>query len=164
MEGYVLEYFETSAVMSTYLVAIMVADYSITDGIPVDGSETTFRVLHRRDRDGQADLAADIGPRILAHYNDYFNITFPLPKQDLAAIPDFDAGAMENWGLITYRETLLLFDEENSSPADKESVTLVNAHEISHQWFGDLVTMEWWTDLWLNEGEMNIVNVKIHES
>ena len=72
---------------------------------------------------------------------------------DMAAIPDFAAGAMENWGLITYRERLLLFDPEKSGATDKESVTEVMAHELAHQWFGNLVTMKWWTDLWLNEGK-----------
>ena len=72
---------------------------------------------------------------------------------DMAAIPDFSAGAMENWGLITYRETLLLYDEEKSAITNKESVTDVMAHELAHQWFGNIVTMKWWTDLWLNEGK-----------
>ena len=72
---------------------------------------------------------------------------------DMAAIPDFSAGAMENWGLITYRETLLLYDEEKSAITNKESVTDVIAHELAHQWFGNIVTMKWWTDLWLNEGK-----------
>ena len=71
----------------------------------------------------------------------------------MAAIPDFSAGAMENWGLITYRETLLLYDEEKSAITNKESVTDVIAHELAHQWFGNIVTMKWWTDLWLNEGK-----------
>ena len=72
---------------------------------------------------------------------------------DMAAIPDFSAGAMENWGLITYRETLLLYDGEKSAITNKESVTDVMAHELAHQWFGNIVTMKWWTDLWLNEGK-----------
>ena len=71
----------------------------------------------------------------------------------MAAIPDFSAGAMENWGLITYRETLLLYDGEKSAITNKESVTDVMAHELAHQWFGNIVTMKWWTDLWLNEGK-----------
>merc|ERR1719221_969931 len=75
-----------------------------------------------------------------------------MSKLDLVAIPDFASGAMENWGLITYRETALLFDEESSDLTDKQWVATVIAHETAHQWFGNLVTMEWWDDLWLNEG------------
>jgi len=93
-----------------------------------------------------------IGPQILHYYEEYFNTSFPLPKQDMIAIPDFSAGAMENWGLITYRESALLYQPGKSSLSDKEYVAIVVAHELAHQWFGDLVTMEWWTDLWLNEG------------
>ena len=80
---------------------------------------------------------------------------------DMAAIPDFSAGAMENWGLITYRETLLLYDEEKSAITNKESVTDVMAHELAHQWFGNIVTMKWWTDLWLNEGRFKLNSNRI---
>ena len=79
----------------------------------------------------------------------------------MAAIPDFSAGAMENWGLITYRETLLLFDDESSSITNKESIGSVVAHELAHQWFGNIVTMKWWTDLWLNEGKRMITCVRL---
>lgn len=85
-------------------------------------------------------------------FEKFFNIKYPLPKQDMIAIPDFSAGAMENWGLITYREGRLLYDPKVSSLASKESIASVIAHELAHQWFGNLVTMEWWSDLWLNEG------------
>ena len=97
-----------------------------------------------------------LGPIILNHYAEYFDLDYPLPKMDMAAIPDFSAGAMENWGLITYRETLLLFDDESSSITNKESIGSVVAHELAHQWFGNIVTMKWWTDLWLNEGKRMI--------
>lgn len=103
-------------------------------------------------------------------YEKFFNIDYPLPKQDMIAIPDFSAGAMENWGLITYRETYLLYDPKVSTKTSQHSVASVIAHELAHQWFGklknivctvklkkkhhlgNLVTMKWWTDLWLNEG------------
>uniref|UniRef100_A0A672HTD0 Aminopeptidase n=1 Tax=Salarias fasciatus TaxID=181472 RepID=A0A672HTD0_SALFA len=99
----------------------------------------------------QTAFALDAAVKLLDFYDDYFDIPYPLPKQDLAAIPDFQSGAMENWGLTTYRESGLLFDPEKSSASDKLGITKVIAHELAHQWFGNLVTMEWWNDLWLNE-------------
>src|SRR6202007_2707511 len=89
--------------------------------------------------------------KILAYFNDYFGIPYPLPKLDHIAIPDFAAGAMENWGAVTYRETALLYDPANSAAATQQRILEVVAHETAHMWFGDLVTMEWWDDLWLNE-------------
>merc|ERR1712142_876141 len=100
----------------------------------------------------QTEWASVIGPQILHYYEDYFNTSFPLPKQDMIAIPDFSAGAMENWGLITYRETALLYEPGVSAASNKQRVAVVVAHELAHQWFGDLVPPSWWTDLWLNEG------------
>lgn len=100
----------------------------------------------------QVELAKEVGPKCLEFYERFFDISYPLPKQDMIAIPDFSAGAMENWGLITYREALLLFDNNTSSAFHKDSIASVIAHELAHQWFGNLVTMKWWTDLWLNEG------------
>src|SRR6185369_12830871 len=82
----------------------------------------------------------------------YFGIKYPLEVLDLIAVPDFSSGAMENWGAVIYRETALLVDEEHSSAINKQWVAMVIAHELAHQWFGNLVTMEWWTHLWLNEG------------
>lgn len=100
----------------------------------------------------QVNYAKYIGPKVLKFYEDYFDIKFPLPKVDMIAIPDFSAGAMENWGLITYRETALLYSPNVSSSSSQHRVASVVAHELAHQWFGNLVTMKWWTDLWLNEG------------
>ena len=94
----------------------------------------------------QTAYAADIGPRILSHYEDLFGEPFPLPKQDLVAVPDFAAGAMENWGLVVFRENALLYEEGVSSVVGLDWVALVVAHELAHQWFGNLVTMEWWTE------------------
>lgn len=98
------------------------------------------------------DFAKEVGPKSLEYYENFFDVKYPLPKQDMIAIPDFSAGAMENWGLITYRESLLLYDPNTTSYSYKESIASVIAHELAHQWFGNLVTMKWWTDLWLNEG------------
>ena len=100
----------------------------------------------------ETKYAAEIGPKILKYYETFFNIPFPLPKQDMIAIPDFSAGAMENWGLITYREVALLHNPQMDSASRRIYVATVVAHELAHQWFGDLVTMKWWDDLWLNEG------------
>ena len=99
----------------------------------------------------QGRFALETSVRLLEYLNDYFGIPYPLPKLDHIAIPDFAAGAMENWGAITYRETALLVDPDNSSAGTRERVASVVAHEMAHMWFGDLVTMAWWNDLWLNE-------------
>lgn len=100
----------------------------------------------------QGRFALEITPKILEYFAEIFGIEYPLPKLDHIAVPDFDAGAMENWGLITYRTVALLYDENTSAASDKEEVAYTVAHEIAHQWFGNLVTMEWWDHLWLNEG------------
>ena len=93
----------------------------------------------------------EISARILEYLNDYFGIPYPLDKLDHVAIPDFAAGAMENWGAITYRETAILVDSLHSSASTRQAVASIIAHEMAHMWFGDLVTMAWWNDLWLNE-------------
>ena len=115
-------------------------------------SGTQVRVFTTQGKIHQAKFALDVAIRALEFYNKYFDIPYPLPTLDMIAIPDFESGAMENWGAITYRETALLVDDEHSSLSNKQWVALVIAHEIAHQWFGNLVTMHWWTDLWLNEG------------
>uniref|UniRef100_A0A8C4HYP0 Aminopeptidase n=1 Tax=Dicentrarchus labrax TaxID=13489 RepID=A0A8C4HYP0_DICLA len=101
---------------------------------------------------GQGDYALSVTGPILQFYEHYYNATYPLSKSDQIALPDFNAGAMENWGLITYRETALLYDPMLSSTGNKERVTTVISHELAHMWFGNLVTLQWWNDLWLNEG------------
>jgi len=93
-----------------------------------------------------------IAVRTLPYYAEYFGTLYPLPKLDMVAISNFSAGAMENYGLVTYRETALLYYEQHSAAANKQRVAIVVTHELVHQWFGNLVTMEWWTHLWLNEG------------
>lgn len=137
--------------MSTYLVAWMVSDFGYKTS-EQRNNNVTFRIWSRKDALEQLDFASKTGPRALKFFEDFFNIDYPLPKVDMAAIPDFSAGAMENWGLVTYRESYLLYDPAKSSLYSEESIASVISHELAHQWFGNLVTMDWWTDLWLNEG------------
>ncbi|CAB3258598.1 unnamed protein product [Arctia plantaginis] len=143
--------YEKSVPMSTYLVAFVISKFSYTES-PQGLSTTKFKIWARNDALDQTTYASITGPKALSYFEEWFNVSFPLPKQDMIAIPDFGAGAMENWGLITYRETELLYDEKQSSFLNKERVAEVIAHELAHQWFGNLVTMKWWSDLWLNEG------------
>ncbi|XP_060526595.1 aminopeptidase N-like [Cylas formicarius] len=151
--GWYWDRFDISVPMSTYLVAYVVSDFDYREAdATVHMNNVSFRIWARKDALNQVDFAKDVGPRALKFYERFFNIDYPLPKQDMVAIPDFSAGAMENWGLITYREAYLLYDPEVSSKTSKHSVASVIAHELAHQWFGNLVTMKWWTDLWLNEG------------
>ncbi|KAH3743285.1 puromycin-sensitive aminopeptidase [Pelomyxa schiedti] len=110
------------------------------------------RVYTTPGKNHQGRFALDVAVRTLDYYNDYFRIPYPLPKCDMVAIPDFAPGAMENWGLVTYRETALLLQEGSSSVSSKQRVAYIVGHELAHQWFGNLVTMEWWSNLWLNEG------------
>lgn len=142
--------FAPSVKMSTYLVAFIVCDFVSIDGATDKG--TIVRVWAPVDKISQASVALDAGVKIIRYYETYFNVPYPLPKQDMVAIPDFAAGAMENWGLITYRETALLYDPKESSSSDQQRVVVVVAHELAHQWFGNYVTMDWWSGLWLNEG------------
>lgn len=148
--GLLEDYFDTTVKMSTYLVAYIVSDFVSVSKTTQHGVKISiYAVPEKIDQTG---FALDAAVKLLDFYDDYFDIPYPLPKQDLAAIPDFQSGAMENWGLTTYRETGLLYDPEKSSASDKLSIVKVIAHELAHQWFGNLVTMEWWNDLWLNEG------------
>ncbi|XP_049798057.1 aminopeptidase Ey-like isoform X2 [Schistocerca nitens] len=154
MEGrpeWTVDHFQQSLRMSTYLVAFVVSDLEHVDSATGDNT-TLFRVWARREALLQAGYATAVGPSVLTFYERFFQVLYPLPKLDMVAIPDFAAGAMENWGLVTYRERLLLFDNAVSSVLAKRDVASVIAHELAHQWFGNLVTMRWWTDLWLNEG------------
>jgi len=141
--------FLTTPKMSTYLVAFLVGDFQCTSG---ESDGVAIRACATPDKVALTTYGLDAAKRVLHYYNGYFGIRYPLKKLDLIAIPDFEAGAMENFGAITYRETDLLLDEKTASVGAKERVALVVAHEMAHQWFGDLVTMNWWDNLWLNEG------------
>ncbi len=142
-------HFATTPKMSTYLVAFLVGDFQClsgsSDGVPIRACATPDKVQY-----GQ--LALSSAEYILHYYDTYFGIKYPMPKLDMIALPDFEAGAMENFGAITYRETDLLADEKTASVGTKKNIASVVAHEMAHQWFGDMVTMEWWNNLWLNEG------------
>jgi aminopeptidase N len=149
-DGQLVTSFETTPRMSSYLLAWVVGDLQKKTATSKSGVEINIwsTLAHA---DNNLDFALDIATRTIDFFNDFFGVPYPLPKSDHVALPDFSAGAMENWGLITYREIALLVDPETTSIATKQYVALVIAHELSHQWFGNLVTMQWWNDLWLNE-------------
>jgi aminopeptidase N len=135
--------------MSTYLVAFLVGDFKCTsgksDGVPIRACSTPDKVELTR-------FAVESAEFVLHYYDNYFGIKYPMPKLDMVALPDFEAGAMENFGCITYRETDLLVNSKTGDIPAKKRVAVVVAHEMAHQWFGDMVTMQWWDNLWLNEG------------
>ncbi|XP_014218459.1 puromycin-sensitive aminopeptidase-like [Copidosoma floridanum] len=140
--------YEKTPIMSTYLVAFMVCNYGFLENLN-DGK--IIRVYAPKDKLDQSQFTLDTAMKCLPFYESYFNIPYPLSKIDLVAMAELSFGAMENWGLITFREAVILVDS-NSSTDKKERAALTIAHELAHQWFGNLVTMEWWTHLWLNEG------------
>ncbi len=148
--GYQAIKFSPTPKMSTYLLAFIVGDFEYLESKTRKGVKV--RVFTTPNKKHQAKFALSCAVKTLKFYEKYFGIKYPLNTLDMIAIPDFQSGAMENWGAITYRESALLVDEKNSSSSNKQWVALVIAHEIAHQWFGNLVTMEWWTHLWLNEG------------
>lgn len=142
--------FSRSPRMSTYLLAFIIGEFDFVEGFDKNG--ILIRVYTPVGKKEFGKYALNVSLKTIPFYTDYFSIGYPLPKLDLIAIGEMSPGAMENWGLITYREDCLLLDPENSSLETKRYVATIVGHEIAHQWFGNLVTMEWWTDLWLNEG------------
>ncbi|KAJ8344161.1 hypothetical protein SKAU_G00314900 [Synaphobranchus kaupii] len=143
--------FEPSKKMSTYLLALIVSDY---DFIESEEDKVLIRIWARKKAiaDRHGDYALNVTGPVLKFFESYYNVTYPLSKSDQIALPDFYFGAMENWGLITYRETNLLYDPRISSNANKERTASIIAHELAHMWFGNLVTLRWWNEVWLNEG------------
>lgn len=147
--------FEKSPVMSTYLYAWAVGDFTYVESHTerkYSGKNMPVRVYTTRGLEEQGRFALEHAHKTVDYFSEIFGIDFPLPKSDLLAVHEFAMGAMENWGLVTYRTTAVLFDEATSDARFKERVAYVVAHELAHQWFGNLVTMDWWSELWLNEG------------
>ena len=143
-------HFATTPKMSTYLYFLAIGDF---DRISTKSDGTEVGVVVNRGDAEKARVALAEASRLLHYYNDYFGVPFPLPKPDLIVVPGaITGGSMENWGAIFYSQDELLFDPARSTEADRQLVFEVVSHEMAHQWFGDLVTMAWWDDLWLNEG------------
>lgn len=142
--------FEDTPIMSTYLLAFCVGAFDFVSGTTAHGVHVRVYTPPGRSEHGRFSLQC--GLRVLDFYDDFFGVPYPLPKLDMIAIPEFAMGAMENWGLVTYREVELLVDASKASPQQQQRVCIVVTHELAHQWFGNLVTMAWWDDLWLNEG------------
>lgn len=142
--------FIKSVPMSTYLVCFAVHQFDFVERTSARG--IPLKIWAQPSQLHTAEYAANTTKIIFDYFEEYFNMNYSISKLDKIAIPDFGTGAMENWGLITYRETNLLYDENESSSYNKQRVASVIAHELVHQWFGNIVTMDWWDDLWLNEG------------
>ncbi|XP_021937637.1 puromycin-sensitive aminopeptidase-like protein isoform X1 [Zootermopsis nevadensis] len=140
--------FETTRVMPTYLIAFIVSDF-----VALENDTENFKVWARKGAIEQAQYSFEIGPSLLHAIEEFLlDFKYPMPKMDEVAVPDFSAGAMENWGLTTYRERIILYDKDHATAGTKQQIATVVAHEFAHQWFGDLVSPEWWNYLWLNEG------------
>ncbi|KAH7393066.1 aminopeptidase-like protein [Pyrenochaeta sp. MPI-SDFR-AT-0127] len=154
-DGFHTVVFERTPIMSTYLLAWAIGDFEYVEAFTerkYNGKNIPVRVYTTRGLKEQGRFALDNCHKVVDYFSEVFQIDYPLPKVDLLAVHEFSHGAMENWGLITYRTTAVLFDPATSADSYRNRVAYVVAHELAHQWFGNLVTMDWWSELWLNEG------------
>ncbi|EJW03981.1 hypothetical protein EDEG_01714 [Edhazardia aedis USNM 41457] len=144
--------FDNTPIMSTYLVAFAIGDFGYIEKVSNYEPRIKLRVYAPRGEEKFGEFSLNVSHECIKIFQEYFQIDYPLKKLDMLAVPEFAMGAMENWGLITYRKSSLLFDPQNSTKQSMKWIAETVCHEIAHQWFGNLVTMQWWDDLWLNEG------------
>ncbi len=149
-DGWTRHHFKPTQPLPTYLVALAVGEFDVVEGAP-GATPIPFRIITRRGKGGETAFVIEQTPKILRWLSNWFGSSYPFQKLDMIAVPNFAAGAMENAGLVTYRESLLLFDVDTAPITTRLWSQIVIAHELAHMWFGDLVTMAWWDDLWLNE-------------